>query len=653
MKKTRCYIYLRVSTEMQVDGYSLDAQRDRMLKFAEYQDMEVVREYCDAGKSGKSITGRPEFQKMMDDVSYGKDNIDYILVFKLSRFGRNAADVLNSLQFIQDYGVNLICVEDGIDSSKESGKLTITVLSAVAEIERENILIQTMEGRKQKAREGKWNGGVPPYGYLLNKENDTIVVDPESANIVKQIYKMYVKDDMTLVDIADYLNSHGYKKKKYRPNDLDYYNSNFIRNVLDNPVYIGKIAYGRTKTEKVKGTRDEYRRIRTDAGMISEGLHEAIIDDDLWEGAQIKNSKAQNRRMKKHSLEHEYLLSGLIKCPVCGGTITGTTAKRKSRKTGEIYYDFYYRCHNRNRLEDGSQCPFKASFKEETLDQEVFETIKNFVSSEGCHRELMSHLDDTVDVTALEVEKTQLQGQLKQVVGAKDNLLERIDILDIEDKHYNRKVEDMNTRLSNLYDKIGNIEESLRVINRRIAQVRQKNLSSKDVYRALLNFEKIYNEMTDLEKKEFYQNFIEEVQVHQDRDRSDRMVKSISFNFPLYYNGNVGDTVVLPKDKNVETVVKLSLKKDTPKIEVTMEPDEESNYTPEEKITYQKIKAYILEKYGFKVSSLYIAQIKDKCGLGKERTGNNWKKNDKSKEPQCTPEKEEAIRDAFKNFNII
>ena len=103
---------------------------------------------------------------------------------------------------------------------------------------------------------------------------------------------------------------------------------------------------------------------------------------------------------------------------------------------------------------------------------------------------------------------------------------------------------------------------------------------------------------------------------------------------------------------HVETVVKLSLKKDTPKIEVTMEPDEESNYTSEEKITYQKIKAYILEKYGFKVSSLYIAQIKDKCGLGKERTGNNWKKNDKSKEPQCTPEKEEAIRDAFKNFNI-
>ena len=119
------------------------------------------------------------------------------------------------------------------------------------------------------------------------------------------------------------------------------------------------------------------------------------------------------------------------------------------------------------------------------------------------------------------------------------------------------------------------------------------------------------------------------------------------------YSENSGKCISITLSTHVETVVKLSLKKDTPKIEVTMKPDEESNYTPEEKITYQKIKAYILEKYGFKVSSLYIAQIKDKCGLGKERTGNNWKKNDKSKEPQCTPEKEEAIRDAFKNFNII
>ena len=91
------------------------------------------------------MEGRPQFQQMLQDIESGKDNVDFVLVFKLSRFGRNAADVLSSLQRMQDYGVNLICVEDGIDSSKDAGKLMISVLSAVAEIERENILVQTME----------------------------------------------------------------------------------------------------------------------------------------------------------------------------------------------------------------------------------------------------------------------------------------------------------------------------------------------------------------------------------------------------------------------------------------------------------------------------------------------------------------------------
>lgn len=162
MKVKKCYLYTRVSTFMQVDGFSLDAQRERLRKYAEFQEMVIAGEYSDEGKSGKNIEGRPQFQKMLNDIEAGKDSIDFVLVFKLSRFGRNAADVLGSLQRMQDFGVNLICVEDGIDSSKDSGKLMISVLSAVAEIERENILVQTMEGRRQKAREGKWNGGFAP-----------------------------------------------------------------------------------------------------------------------------------------------------------------------------------------------------------------------------------------------------------------------------------------------------------------------------------------------------------------------------------------------------------------------------------------------------------------------------------------------------------
>ena len=81
-KKEKCYLYIRVSTAMQVDGYSLDAQKDRLVKFAEFQGMDIVREYCDAGKSGKSITGRPEFQRMLQDVADDRDGVSYILVFK-------------------------------------------------------------------------------------------------------------------------------------------------------------------------------------------------------------------------------------------------------------------------------------------------------------------------------------------------------------------------------------------------------------------------------------------------------------------------------------------------------------------------------------------------------------------------------------------
>jgi predicted site-specific integrase-resolvase len=133
-KKTKCYIYTRVSTAIQVDGYSWDAQKDKLRKYAEFQDMEIVGEYSDEGHSGKNIKGRQEFMRMLNDIEDGKDGVDFVLVFKLSRFGRNAADVLSSLQLMQDYGVNLICVEDGIDSSKEAGKLLISIIAAVAEI---------------------------------------------------------------------------------------------------------------------------------------------------------------------------------------------------------------------------------------------------------------------------------------------------------------------------------------------------------------------------------------------------------------------------------------------------------------------------------------------------------------------------------------
>lgn len=105
---------------------------------------------------------------------------------------------------MQDFGVNLICVEDGIDSSKDVGKLMISVLAAVAEIERENILVQTMEGRRQKAREGKWNGEFATYGYKL--VDGELQIAEDEAPIIRLIYDKFVNTTMGIGAIAVFLN---------------------------------------------------------------------------------------------------------------------------------------------------------------------------------------------------------------------------------------------------------------------------------------------------------------------------------------------------------------------------------------------------------------------------------------------------------------
>ena len=135
LAKKRAYSYTRVSTSMQIEGFSLDAQKQRIESYAKSLDIDIIREFSDEGKSGKSIEGREEFQRMLEYVKAGED-VDYIIVYKLSRFGRNTRDILDTFELIQDYGVDLICVEDGIDSSKGIGKVIITILGALAELER-------------------------------------------------------------------------------------------------------------------------------------------------------------------------------------------------------------------------------------------------------------------------------------------------------------------------------------------------------------------------------------------------------------------------------------------------------------------------------------------------------------------------------------
>ena len=556
-KRVKCYIYIRVSTAMQVDGYSLEAQNDRLTKYAEFQGMEVVKVYCDAGKSGKNITGRPEFTQMLQDVADGKDDVNYILVFKLSRFGRNAADVLNSLQYIQDFGVNLICVEDGIDSSKDSGKLTITVLSAVAEIERENILVQTMEGRKQKAREGKWNGGIAPFGYELDSKNSTLIVNPEEAELVKIIYQKYVYEDMGLDTIANFLNERGYKKKKIRKCELDYFTRGMIKNILDNPVYVGKIAYGKNVTEKVKGTRDEYRRVKSDEYLLADGIHEAIIDEELWMTTRVKRKATGVKWNKTHSLEHEHILSGIIKCPICGTGLSGTVRRRKNKKTGDYVDDFYYRCQHRHKIDDEHFCNFQPSLNQDEFNHEIEQVILDMVNHNGFRKFVEDKLNTKVDVSALEEERERIRKLLRQVLGAKTKLTDMLDKLDVMDKHYDRKYQDMHDRLDNLYDKISEYEDSIADITAKIEAVYGNQITGKQIYDILVHFEMMYYKMTDLEKKEFMKDFINSIELYPEKMDNGSIVKQINFKFGVYYEGQETMDIRLLNEKTVESVARL------------------------------------------------------------------------------------------------
>lgn len=556
MKDKKCYLYMRVSTEMQVDGYSLDAQKASLVKYAGFQKMKIAGEYCDAGRSGKSIGGRPEFMRMLDDISTMKDEVDYVLVFKLSRFGRNAADVLNSLQYIQDYGVNLISVEDGIDSSKDSGKLTITVLSAVAEIERENILVQTMEGRKQKAREGKWNGGVAPYGYKLNSTTGVLEVDPEEAEVVRVIFDRYVREGDGADKIAKYLNSRGFVRSKARTRDLPYFTPNLVKTILHNPVYAGKIKYGENTFEKVRGTRDQFRRVKADDYIVAEGMHEAIIDEELWTSTQdiLDTRKHINRR--KFDSEHEHVLSGIIKCPICGKGLTGMVRKRNNKKGGTVE-NYYYRCSHGRIDENGNRCTYSPSWNEDKFNHEVEQFLLNMVNDKAYNEYIVGKLSEETDVSALEEDRNRLQEKLRQAVGARDKLLSMMEKLDESDRHYEKKIGDMRNRLDGIYDKMTDIEEAMKDITSKIEKAHSDHLNARQMYKLLSDYGKLYDRMTKLEKKEFFSRFIERIDLDPDEKDVTKCIKSIKLMFPVEYKVDTDGNRLL-QENTVETIVLLS-----------------------------------------------------------------------------------------------
>ena len=545
------YIYTRVSTAIQTEGFSLDAQRQRILEAAKYMHLRICGEYSDAGFSGKNISGRVQFQQMMADIAAKKDNVKYVLVFKLSRFGRNAADVLSSLQFMQDYGVNLFCVADNIDSAADSGKLLISVMSAVAEIERENILVQSMSGRRNKASKGGWNGGVAPYGYEL--QNGQLQIVEDEAAVIRDTFELYISTNKGATYVAKELNKRHTKKVKSR-NDVSKFTTDFVKRIVDNPVYCGKIAYGRTVSERIEGKRNEYHRIlQKDEKKIilADGSHEPIISEETWEMARQKRED-NAISPEKVNKDHHYILAGLVRCPNCGTRMYGRMNGHKPKKDGTQYAPSYSYVCRTHFAETSVDCPQPTSLSEKKLAKAVRDVIVSLVHDDGFHDLVERSLAEKFDADILATDIAVAEKELRRLLKARDKAETERENLDTDDVCYDEMYESCQRGIRNLSIDIKEVEARIEYLNEQMEDAQTLEDAKAGIYDFLEHFEEIYDMMEDVDKRDFLKSFIRTIEIFpKEKRKKGQWIKSIHFYFPMKMeNGEMQNSISFEDDND-------------------------------------------------------------------------------------------------------
>ena len=650
-KGKQCVIYIRVSSERQVQGYSLEGQKRYLKEWTEFEGMKVINIYVEPGKSGKSISGREVFQRLLDDIATGNISVDYVVVFKLSRFGRNAKDILNSLTFIQRFGVNLICKEDGLDSSTSMGKMMITILGAVAEMERENILAQTMLGREEKAKQGGWNGGFAPYGYEL--VNGRLEVREDEAAIVRLVFHKFLVDNMGYSTIAGYLNQQGIPKqasKNSHGRKFTDWSIHMIKRMLSNPLYTGRVAFGRTRLERVEGTENEYRRKKSKEFIQSDELsHEPIISEEMYEQAQVKLQEKSTTGHPGLGRPAKHLLTGILKCPMCGSNMYSDIVMW-TNSDGSCHRKLKYQCGHYARSKFG-QCQ-KNGIEADWVESEVITYTKLLVQNEQFAEDIQKQIGEKVDVSEIDAEIANFRKRLKQLERSKSNLEKDIDDIVDEDKSAIRKRKDMNRRLNGIYDEINEIEDSIAACEQMKEAAEHDVLTSKAVYQMLLVFDKFFDRMDAVDQRKLIETLISEVHLYPKEtwEKGKNPVKEIKYAFP------VSDEVlgkIREKVATVETVVCLSkgdVKSQKLRVEFSLEDMDTDGF--KKGATYNAIRDWIKAKYGYRVTNLNTAQVKQKHGII-ERDNYNKPKSPDSKQPGCPEEKIKAIEDAMMYFRMI
>ena len=419
------------------------------------------------------------------------------------------------------------------------------------------------------------------------------------------------------------------------------------------------ISYGRRHTVKVEGKNNETKVVKQDDEnkiILVDGVHEPIVSKETFAKAAERLKKNVAHRKTRSDSTTVYPLTGLIRCPDCGKNIFGYTAPPRKKKNGkEGYYPRYisYRCIS-GRDRNGISCSLANKYYSGTkLETEVKEVISSMVTIPEFVELISQKIDIQTDVNSLRKKQTAIRNEITKYSG---NLLQtekRLTELDIADRHYQSKVDSLNRILDDLYEKIEDAQTRLDEVDQEIAMVEKSAMTKKSIFEMLEGFSKYYDVMSPEDKKALLQAMVSFIELYPEKRDDKHLIKTIHFTFPVTYDGESGALFVRTNELQVETVVLLSKGEvDSKKIRVEFSLEDMDMSEFQDGATYTQIKDYVLEHSGLKVSNLYISQIKRKCGI---EVGKNYNlpKSEDSRQPQCPPEKEKAIREAFKYFGMI
>ena len=357
-RKARAVAYVRESTEEQGKGFSPDAQREAIRRFAAENDLELVEDYCDFHSGWKQADGRPEFQRLMADAA-GK-RFDVVLVYHTSRFARNQAEARRYKALLRDrLGIRVVSVTQpiGDDPTDPSFFLAESIHEMFDEYYSVSLSFWTRTGLREKARQGHLVGSLP-WGYVRDRDSGLAVPDLERADLVRQLFERYAIGHESDRSLAEWLNARGARTAKDRA-----FGKDTVREMLVNAAYCGYVC----------GLRSKDRSIR--------GLHEPLVDEELFDRVQdIRLWRA--RVLKPGRPSDDYLLRKLLYCERCGARMHGTRGSRAGVRR--------YLCSTR-RYSKGCGQPITRA---EPLEAQLVEWLRDFQPDEEVRSRVVDLIRD-------------------------------------------------------------------------------------------------------------------------------------------------------------------------------------------------------------------------------------------------------------------